>query len=97
MDGKTRHEIELARDDGGATASILQQLDDAVAAMKNTPGIRFSAWHRIDFQHNASSAAARAAYRTGSPTASGPIATAVMSAVVDSGPSDTSRDEPSSA
>ena len=55
MNGLTPHELDLRSDDHGATASILQQLTDAVAAMKNTPGIRFSPWHRIDFQHSASS------------------------------------------
>ena len=53
----TPHEVELARDDNGATAGILQELADAVARMKDTPAIRFNKWHRIDFQHTASSIA----------------------------------------
>ncbi len=43
--------------DNGATASVLQQLEHAVAAMKATPAVRFSPWHRIEFQHNASTTA----------------------------------------
>src|SRR6266545_2214514 len=43
------------------------------------------------------SAAARAAYRAGCPPASGATTTAVISAVVDSGPTDSWRDEPTSA
>jgi len=38
-----------------------------------------------------------AAYRAGSPAASGPTTAAVISAVVDSGPTDSRDDEPSSA
>ena len=41
--------------------------------------------------------AASAAYLPGSPAASGPMTVAVMSAVVDSGPTDSCRDEPSRA
>jgi len=41
--------------------------------------------------------AANAAYRDGSPPASGPIAAAVSSAVVDSGPTDNRLEEPRSA
>jgi hypothetical protein len=55
MQGKTPHEAELARDDGGATAGILQQVAEAVAVMQATPGIRLSKWHRVEFQHNAGS------------------------------------------
>jgi hypothetical protein len=40
------------------------------------------------------SRAASAAYRPGSPAASGAMADAVMSAVVDSGPTESCRDEP---
>ena len=40
---------------------------------------------------------ASAAYRDEFPAASGPIATAVISAVVASGPSDSDRDEPRAA
>lgn len=43
------------------------------------------------------SAEASTAYRSGSPPASGPTTVAVISAVVDSGPTDRSRDEPTSA
>ena len=43
------------------------------------------------------SAAASAAYRSGSPTVIEPTAAAVMSAVVDSGPTDSWREEPSTA
>jgi hypothetical protein len=57
MQGPTRHEIELARDDTGITAGILQQLADAVHKMQATPAIRLSSYHRFDFQHNVGSAA----------------------------------------
>jgi len=40
---------------------------------------------------------ASTAYREEFPAASGPIAAAVISAVVDSGPSDSDRDEPKAA
>ena len=43
------------------------------------------------------SALAKAAYRAESPAASGPIAAAVISAVDDSGPIDSDRDDPSRA
>jgi len=57
MDGKTPHEIDLARDDNGVTAGILQQLATAVTAMQATPGIRLRKYHRVEFQHNADSTA----------------------------------------
>jgi hypothetical protein len=41
--------------------------------------------------------AASCAYRAGFPPASGPIAVAVISAVVASGPSDSDRDDPIAA
>jgi hypothetical protein len=57
MQGPTPHEVELARDDSGVTASILQQLADAVAVMQHTPGIRLRKYHDIRFQHSADSPA----------------------------------------
>ena len=57
MEGKTLHETELARDDNGVTAGILQQLASAVTAMQATPAIRLRKYHRIEFQHSVDSEA----------------------------------------
>ena len=57
MHGYTPHEQELAADDHGVTANILQQFANAVRDMQATPAIRLSPYMRIEIQHSAASIA----------------------------------------
>ena len=88
---------ELARDHDQRHARHVADQDGPRQQVRDEPQPQHARRPAPSPRPAAASVAASAAYRAGSPAASGPIAVAVISAVVASGPIDSDRDEPSSA